>query len=541
MNGMFDRTIYVVTAPVRLFGRSRRFRLLVGAVGVVALFFVATLWALDRFLPADDDAKRAVANLPAPPPLQPVRRASYVIAPVAISLPAIGRSLDAAAPRDLVGKSDNPVSNLLAKADIGITVARGGLLISGKPNELTVTAPLSGDLKLTGQIAGQAGNLTNAISGLLGGALGKEVGKLTTQALNQHVELRGQVVMQAKPAVAANWRLIPNVTAQVALGDSAASIAGVKINLSNEAKPLIDRTVNEQLAAFQTRLGNDPFIERAAREQWAKMCRAIPLGGDKTGLPKLWLEVRPVRASAAQPQIDTNNLTLTVGVQAETRIVPAETKPDCPFPATLELVPPMGNGKLAVGVPIDLPFTELNKLLDAQLKGKHFPADGKAPVDVEVRAASLAAAGDRLLISLKVKAHEKKSWFGFGANATVHIWGKPALDPKTQILRLTDLTLAVESQAAFGLLGAAARAAVPYLQQGLADNAVLDLKPFAADARTKIAAALAEFTKDAGGVRIDAAINDLRLTGIEFDANTLRVIAEADGVAKVTVSELPKM
>src|SRR5665647_1955461 len=218
-----------------------------------------------------------------------------------------------------------------------------------------------------------------------------------------------------------------------------------------------------------------------------------------------------------------------------------QTKPDCPFPATLELVPPMDNGKLAVGVPIDLPFTELNKLLDAQLKGKHFPADGKAPVDVEVRAASLAAAGDRLLISLRVKAHEKKSWFGFGANATVHIWGKPALDPKTQILRLTDLTLAVESEAAFGLLGAAARAAVPYLQQGLADNAVLDLKPFAADARTKIAAALAEFTKDTGGVKIDAAINDLRLTGIEFDANTLRVIAEADGVAKVTVSELPKM
>ncbi len=227
--------------------------------------------------------------------------------------------------------------------------------------------------------------------------------------LNQHVELRGQVVMQAKPAIAANWRLNPNITAQVALGDSAVSIAGVKINLSNEAKPLIDRTVNEQLAAFQTRLRNDPFIERAAREQWAKMCRAIPLGGDKTGLPKLWLEVRPVRAAAAQPQIDTNNVTLTVGVQAETRIVPAETKPDCPFPATLELVPPMDNGKLAVGVPIDLPFTELNKLLDAQLKGKHFPADGNAPVDVEVRAASLAAAGDRLLISLQGQgAREEK-------------------------------------------------------------------------------------------------------------------------------------
>jgi hypothetical protein len=48
-------------------------------------------------------------------------------------------------------------------------------------------------------------------------------------------------------------------------------------------------------------LRNDPFIERAVRAQWAKMCRSIPLGGDNTGLPRLWLEMRPVRAAAAQP------------------------------------------------------------------------------------------------------------------------------------------------------------------------------------------------------------------------------------------------
>jgi hypothetical protein len=541
MRGLFDRAIYAATAPVRLFGRSRGFRLLIGAIAIVAIFFTATLWALERFFPGDNDAKRAVANLPAPPPLQPVSRASYVIAPVAIALGAIGQSLDAAAPRDLTGKSDNPVSSLLSKADIAITASRGAIVVSGKPNELTVTTPLSGELKLTGQIAGQAGNLTGTITGLLGGALGKDVGKLTSQVLDQHVQLRGQVTITSKPTLTADWRLEPNLTAQVGLGDSALSLAGIKLNVAGEAKPLIDRTVNEQLASLQARLRNDPFIERAARGQWAKMCRSIPLGGANTGLPKLWLEMRPVRAAAAQPQVDAGNVTLAVGVQAETRIVPAETKPDCPFPAKLELVPPMENGKLAVGVPIDLPFTEVNRLLQAQLKGKIFPADGNAPVTVEVRNASLAAAGDRLLISLQVKAREKKSWFGFGANATVHIWGKPALDQKNQILRLTDLTLAVESQAAFGLLNAAARAAVPYLQQGLADNAVVDLKPFAADARAKVAAALADFTKDSGGVKIDAMVNDLRLTGIEFDANTLRVIAEADGSAKVAVSRLPKM
>jgi len=406
---------------------------------------------------------------------------------------------------------------------------------------MTIATPLTGNLNITGQIATQAGNVTGSITGLIDSTIGKTVGKLTSQVLDQRAEVRGQVTVRSKPTLTANWRLEPNLTGEVALADSTVTLAGFKINVASEAKPLIDREVNAQIAALQTRLRNDPIIERSAREQWAKMCRSIPLGGDKTGLPSLWLEMRPVRAAAAQPQVDTRNVTLTIGVQAETRIVPTATQPVCPFPAQLELVAPMENGKLAVGVPIDVPFKELNRLLEAQLKGKRFPEDGSAPVEVEVRSASLAAAGDKLLISLRVKAREKKSWFGFGAEATVHIWGKPTLDRNNQILRLTDLTMAVESEAAFGLLGAAARAGMPYLQQALADNAVLDLKPFAADAKAKIALALAEFQQNSKGVKVDTEVHELRLTGIEFDSNTLRVIAEADGSAKVAVSELPRM
>ncbi|HEY6834538.1 MAG TPA: DUF4403 family protein [Pseudolabrys sp.] len=534
-----DTIIYYVTAPVRLFATSRRVRLIVGAIVVVAVCFKATLWALDAYFPPDSDAKQAVAKLPQLPALQPVTRSSYVIAPVAIALTAIHQSLDNAAPRDLVGKNDNPLSGLLSKADIGISVSRGPMSVTGEPNELTVTTPLTGNLKISGQIASQAGNLAGTIGGLLDGALGKSVGQITNKMLDQNAEVRGQVTVHAKPAITAAWRLEPNLSAQVALSDSAVSLAGVKLNVAGEARPLIDKTVNEQINNLQARLRNDPFIENAARDQWNKMCRSIPLGGGDTGLPPLWLEMKPVRAAAAQPQVDARNVTLTIGVQAETRVVPAATKPACPFPAQLELVPPMDNGKLAVGLPIDMPFTELNKLLEAQLKGHVYPEDNSAPVEVEVRRASVAAAGDRLLISLRVKAREKKSWFGFGAEANVNIWGKPVLDQQNQILRLTDISLAVESEAAFGLLGAAAKAAAPYLQQALADKAVIDLKPFAADALKKVGTTLTDFQKNDNGVRVDAAVDQLRLTGIAFDSTTLRVIAEADGTARVSVTRLP--
>ncbi len=89
-----------------------------------------------------------------------------------------------------------------------------------------------------------------------------------------------------------------------------------------------------------------------------------------------------------------------------------------------------------------------------------------------------------------------------------------------------------------GLLGAAARAAIPYLKDAVADNAVIDLKPFAANARKSIEAAIGEFRTAAAGVRADVALADLRLIDIEFDAKTLRVIAEANGSANVVVSSL---
>ena len=538
MSRMRDDFIYHATAPIRLFGRSHVFRIAVVAVLVAGAGFAATLWALDRFLPGDSAAQRAVAQLPKLAPLPPLTRTSYVITPVAISLTAIRQSLDNAAPRELVGKNDNPVNKMLSKANVGITIARGTMSVSGKPGELAITTPLTGSLQITGQLATQAGNLTNSIAGLLDSSVGKQLGNITGQVLDQHADVRGQVVVKSNPALTANWRLTPNLSAQVSLGDSALSLAGLKVNMANEARPLIDKAVNEQVANLETRLRNDPTIERAAREQWTKMCRSIPLGGGATGLPPLYLEMRPVRAAAAQPQIDARDVTLTIGVQAETRIVATATKPDCPFPAQLELVPPMQDGKLAVGLPIDMPFPTINKLLEAQLKGRTFPEDKTSAVEVKVERASLAAAGDRLLIALHVNAHERKSWFHFGGNADVLIWGKPVLDQKNQVLRLTDISLAVDSQAM--LLGAAARAAMPYLEQALADNAVIDLKPFAADAKAKITAALADFQKNDDGTRVDAVVNDVRLTGIAFDQATLRVIAEADGTARVSVTRLPR-
>lgn len=482
--------------------------------------------------------------LAALPPLPPAARPSTIIAPVAVALSAIRTALDNAAPREFTGNRENPLTQLLGKAEIGLTLARGPVTIAGQTDILAATVPIDGTIHITGQIGEQAGKviggLSGAIGNLLGGSIGKKVEQFTTKAFDQKTDIHGTIVINARPTLTSAWRLDPNLAVQLNLGDTNLKVAGITINLAKEIRPLLDPVVDREVNELQARIRADPVIENAARREWSKMCRSIPLGGGNTGLPALWLELKPVKAFAAQPRIDARAMTLTVGIQSQARVGPAETKPSCPFPATLELVPLLERGRLAIGIPMDVPFTEVNKLLETQIKGQKFIADPNAPVEVEIRKASVGASGERLLISLLVKARERKSWFGFGAEATVHVWGKPVIDSKQQILRLTDLSLAVESEAAFGLLGAAAKAAVPYLTESLAENAVIDLKPFLADARAKIGAALADFRQVTPGVIIETAITDLRLIDLAFDSKTLRIVTESAGTVKVAVTQLPK-
>lgn len=512
-------------------------KLLLG-LGVVVVSFVVAYWAMETLWPRANVRPPALTEAP---PLPPSTESSVMVVPVAVTLPAITRALEQAAPREAAGKTDASLGQVLTGSVVDWTMARGPMSVAGRPEGLTISTPLTGTFRLTGQIGSAAGALTGALGNLLGGGLGREMQNLTGRAFDQSANMRGAIAVTARPELRGNWRVEPNLAPQLSLGESSLTIAGVRVNVADQVRPLIERAVNEQAAALQDRLRDDPFLEQAARREWDKLCRSIPLGKPGPDLPDLWLELKPVRFFAAQPRIDAKAVTLTLGLQAQTRIAATQTQPICPFPTALELVPPLPPGKVAITVPIDLALTDVARLMALQLKGRTFPEDGGGTIAVTVLDTNLAAAGERLLISLRVKATEQASWFGLGAEATIHIWGKPVLDTAAQTLRLADMELAVESEAAFGLLGTAARAAIPYVQDALAENAVVDLKPFAANARESIASTLAEFRQSKNGISAETTVTAVRLVNIAFDAKTLRIVAEAEGNAKVTVTALPAL
>jgi Domain of unknown function (DUF4403) len=509
-------------------------------IAILAVSFLISLKVMDRLAPRGTFRAPVLVELP---PLPPAPRSSVVMVPVAIALSAIRDAADRGAPKTFNGKAENPVSQILQNADIGWTAQRGPITATGAQDVLSLATPLTGTLNVTGSLSAKAtGAVGDALGSLLGGNVAKQIGSVNIKNLNASAEIKGNVVITARPQIGAAWRIEPNLAAQVNLGDTSVTVAGARVNVPAQVKPLIDKTVADQLAAVQARMRNDTAFEQNARAQWAKACRSLPLQGTGAGstLPPLWLELRPTRAIAAQPRVDASAVTLTLGIEAETRVTETQTNPNCPFPAAITIVPPTP-GRLNIGMPVDLSFTALSQLVEAQLVGKTFPEDGSGSVDVTVNHASIAASGDRLLISLLIKAREKKSFLGFGGEANVHVWGRPVLDQAQQTLRLTDVELAVESEAAFGLLGTAARAVMPHLQKALADKLIVDLKPFAGNAQRKIAAVIADLQKNEDGIRVDAEINSLRLAGIAFDSKTLRVLVETEGVINTTVSALPAL
>jgi hypothetical protein len=513
-----------------------RLKTLLLAAAVIAVSFLVSLMAMDWLSPRGNVPAPALAQLP---PLPPASRSSIIVAPVAVSLAAIREVADRAAPRTFAGKADNPASQVLQNADIGWTASRGPIAAAGAQDVLSLTTALTGTLNATGSLSSKTtGAVANALGSLLGSNAAKQIGSVNIKNINANADIKGSITITSRPKLAAAWHLEPNLAGQVTLGDTNLSVAGARVNVPAQVKPLIDKAVADQLGALGDRIRNDRAFEQNARVQWERACRSIQLQGTAAStVPPLWLELRPTRAIAVQPRVDASAVTVTVGIEAETRITPAQTKPDCPFPEKISVIPPTPGG-VSIGVPIDMPFTEINKIVEAQFAGRSFPEDGSGSVVVTVKHATVAASGDRLLISLLVHATEKKSFFGFGGEATVYVWGRPVLDQAQQTLRLSEIQLAVESEAAFGLLGAAAREAMPYLQKTLGEKAVVDLKPFAANAQKKIAEAIADFQKNEDGVRVEAEITSLRLADITFDSKTLRVTAEADGAINVFVTAL---
>ncbi len=140
-----------------------------------------------------------------------------------------------------------------------------------------------------------------------------------------------------------------------------------------QVKPLIDKTVAEQMASA----GSGCATIAARTERTARMgetCRSIsaataPAVAHADAVAGNAPRARRLRRNRASTPTTVN---LTLGLQAETRVLAGRDQSRlAPFPQPSTIVPPPHAAASPIGVPIDMPFTEVNKIVEAQLKGRN--------------------------------------------------------------------------------------------------------------------------------------------------------------------------
>src|SRR5579872_1257195 len=136
--------------PIRL---PIKLKTILVAIAVVAVSFFVSLEAMNWLAPRDAGTAPVLKELP---PLPPVSRSSFIVAPVSVSLSAIRELAERTAQRNFSGKADNPASQLLQNADIGWTASRGPISVTGAQDVLSLTTPLTGTLNVTGSLSSKA-------------------------------------------------------------------------------------------------------------------------------------------------------------------------------------------------------------------------------------------------------------------------------------------------------------------------------------------------------------------------------------------------
>ena len=193
-------------------------------------------------------------------------------------------------------------------------------------------------------------------------------------------------------------------------------MAGAQVNVG-AGQPPIDKTVAEQLARAGERI-------RRTLLQEERGCngRRSPFDSlQGTGIPltcRRYGWVRPTRAVAAQPRVDSSSV-IAMASGGDPRDAGADQRLSF---GHAHVVPPTPGGLRSACR--STPFTELSKIVRRNSPATFPKTSGS--VGVTVQHASIAASGNRLLISLWCGPRRRRA-FGFAGEVPC-ISGPPVLD-----------------------------------------------------------------------------------------------------------------
>ena len=169
------------------------------AVAVVAVSFFISLKLMDWLSPRTAVPKAAQVELP---PLPPMARASFVMAPVSIALAAHPRRRRALDARAISTARPTTRCRRCCRTPISAGPLRAEPIAArGAQDVLSLSTPLNGKLNVTGSLSAKAtGAVGDAIGGLLGANAAKQIGSINIKAINANAEIKGSSPSRRGPS-----------------------------------------------------------------------------------------------------------------------------------------------------------------------------------------------------------------------------------------------------------------------------------------------------------------------------------------------------
>lgn len=363
-------------------------------------------------------------------------------------------------------------------------------------------------LKLTSNITGD------------GNVYVKNLGRVLRTNLN------GPFSVVAKPIITTNWRLsVPHFQITARLHSAGVRIFGVWFSVKGIVQPKLNQFAAQQSRILRDKIAEADFLEVAAKKHWRELCQSFPLGSD-TGL---WLEVKPVSAHVAQPEITEKNIRLQLGLVAETRVVARQTVPICPFPQALIIEPPR-EGRIEIVVPAEIDYSVLQDIVSRQVVDKTIGKD----VSITIKNISLRPHGESLLLKTVLVIGTSK-WLGTRAEGTLYLSARPILDAEEQTVKLVDIELDTASRSV--LVAIAGEAVEPILLGAIKSRATLELQPLlGGELQDRADAAIGGLTSP--GFAVDGQVEDIRLIRLNVGPSHLQLIGSARAKVKAAVQTI---
>lgn len=445
----------------------------------------------------------------------------------------IQNELEAITPKTKSGSKDDPVGDPIVEDVLTWSVNRSPISVATGDGKIVASTTMSGTARISGKAR------------LIRGDLGKLLRKLTPKTsipFGAHADLGANASIESQPLLQPDWRLAPNLAVSLDLFKAQIPVKHFgTISAHNLVRSELDNTVTALQKRLNDRIRNDDFIENAARQAQADLCKvhAFEAGDDRQG----WLVVAPQAWEATQPKIDASGLRLGLGLRAHTAISfddkPAE--PDCGFPDSVEIPEGQTEPRFTLAIPAILPWDQLSATISAELSGKVFDTEGAGhTISISPQSLHLAPYGDRILATIDFSG-KVSGLFGARFDGRVYLTARPALKRDTQILRFDAVDVSVESRQALSATGIFGTLAAPLLESLIVNTAAIDLSKEAERAISAAGNAMQALNNDRlrqHGIMLEGTVDTITLDHIRIAEDALYVRLSAIGTLSVNVDSL---